>query len=285
MNTIALLDVFDQIVLSSCELSKSLIQSQRDCWVPISGAENYESELQKATRYYQDFWYVDGQDGRETRSCFGLVSARLDQVKLAKQINTYKNTFKVLVGELKKFDGHSWLELKSKLNMRHSEIHKQLHFSGLSRLHLKQTWRTIPVLDRRPVRAGLNWYTSGRSIKKISVLEAQAALEQMDTSSPHILVQLKQLGNLSPSTPLAKVQTQAPVMRANLIFDDSLGPNRLAMNVSLPILFLDLNDDGLPIHNLPDFDAPLERRRAVRSDRRIEDEPFLASIRVHLYSN
>jgi len=284
MNTTDLIDEFDQIVLLSKDLSASLILLQRPCWVPIAENESFDQELHKAARYYQDYWYQGDQDGRETRSCFGLISGTQEQVILARAINGHKARFKKLVGDLKKQDSSGWLDLKGQLNKRHADIHEQLHFSGQSRLHLKQTWRTLPVLDRRPHRVGMNWYTSGRSINKITVEQAQAALEQMDTGAPHIVTQLAQLGNLPANTPLARVQNQAPTMRANFMFDDSVEPQRLAMNVSLPVLFLDEEDKGLPVHNVPEFEAPEIRKRAVRSDRKIEDEPFLPSIRTHLYT-
>ena len=73
-------------------------------------------------------------------------------------------------------------------------------------------------------------------------------------------------------------------MRANLFYDDGESPLRQAMNISLPILFKAHNKKTLPQHNEPEIEAPTERQRAVRSDRKIEDTPFLPSIRVHRYN-
>jgi hypothetical protein len=74
-------------------------------------------------------------------------------------------------------------------------------------------------------------------------------------------------------------------MRANIFYDDNALPNRQAMNISLPILFKADDKNKLPPHNEPELCAPTTRQRAVRSDRRIEDDPFLPSIRVHRYIN
>jgi hypothetical protein len=57
------------------------------------------------------------------------------------------------------------------------------------------------------------------------------------------------------------------------------------MNVSLPILYKTGENEKLPVHNDPDLSAPTERQRKIRSDRVIEDHPFLPSIRVHSYIN
>jgi hypothetical protein len=74
-------------------------------------------------------------------------------------------------------------------------------------------------------------------------------------------------------------------MRSNVFFDDNQTPTRIAMNVSLPILFKAADNGLLPQHNEPELSAPIERKRKVRSDRVIEDHPFLPSIRVHRYIN
>ena len=139
------------------------------------------------------------------------------------------------------------------------------------------------MLERTPVRVGFNWYNSGRSIQKITIDQAEKALHKMDIDSPHIKTQLSILGQLKPNTPLAKVQNLAPVMRANVFFDDEQGLDRLAMNVSLPILFKASKDGKLPDHNIPPLSPPEGRQRAIRSDRRIEDAPIFPSIRVHQY--
>jgi len=286
MNISELIDQFDHIVTHTQQLCSSLNGQENPHWLPLNESEQQQktSPLQKARSIYQDYWYQDGQDGRETRSCFGLIAASPQQIQLAQDINQSKERFKVQVKELQKSHKQQWLELKGTLASRHTGIRDDLHFSGLSRLHLKQTWRHIPVIDRTPCRVGFNWYNSGRSIQKISVQQAHEALLRLDTSSVHIQTQLNQLGQLNSNTPLAKVQNLAPTMRANLFYEDQQFPERQAMNVSLPILFKRCPKQELPSHNEPELVAPLTRKRAVRSDRTIEDQAFLPSIRVHRYS-
>ena len=278
---------FDQLVSNTKELCTSLKQSSSNLWVPVTLEESQLgiTPAQKACNGFQDFWYQDGQDGRETRSCFGLIPATDQQIDLALQINELKAIFKTSIKQLQKNHKEHWLELKGKLAVTHPSLREQLHYSGLSRLHIKQTWRHIPVIDRTPIRAGFNWYQSGRSIQKMTVQQAQDALLRLDTSGNHIQTQLSLLSKLPSNTPLAKVQNLAPVMRANLFYDDAKFPNRQAMNVSLPILYKASLDGKIPPHNDPLFDAPSIRERKVRSDRVIEDEPYLPSIRVHRYLN
>jgi len=286
MNTTDLIDTFDALILATQALCKSIRQNHEGVWVPLTPAEQSDglSQIDKACRIFMDFWYQDGQDGRETRSCFGFIAVDDHTLDLAHKVNRLKETFKRDVQSLQKHNKQQWLDLKGQLARRHPALQSQLHFSGLSRLHLKQTWRTITVTDRTPIRIGFNWYHSGRSIQKLSVQQAYDALARLDTSSPHIQTQLSAVSKLPSHTPLAKVQNLAPTMRANLFYEDGKTPSRHAMNISLPILFKSHIERTLPQHNEPEIDPPQQRQRAVRSDRKIEDTPFLPSIRVHRYN-
>ncbi|MEY8203886.1 MAG: DNA replication terminus site-binding protein [Bermanella sp.] len=286
MDVSELIQHFDRIVTHTQQLCGSFSAQHNPHWLPLSEDEQQHniSPLQKACSIYQDYWYQDGQDGRETRSCFGLIAASAQQIQLAQGINQAKEHFKQQVKQLQKCHQPEWRALKGTLASRHPSIRDSLHLSGLSRLHLKQTWRHIPVIDRTPSRVGFNWYNSGRSIQKISVQQAHDALLRLDTASTHIQSQLQQLAQLNANTPLAKVQNLAPTMRANLFYEDQQSPERQAMNVSLPILFKPSEQQALPPHNEPELQPPLTRKRAVRSDRTIEEQPFLPSIRVHRYN-
>ena len=282
-----LIDHFDSLVSQTGSLCDSLRETNFHVWVPLSESESSAgiTPINKACRGFQDFWYQDGQDGRETRSSFGLIPATQQQLDLAHSINEEKERFKHRIKSLQKSNKEDWLTLRKQLGQAHPTLRESLKYSGLSRLHIKQTWRHIPVIDRTPVRAGFNWYQSGRSIQKYTVKQAQDALLNLDTTSDHIQTQLSLLNNLSANTPLAKVQNLAPTMRSNIFFDDNELPNRIAMNVSLPVLFKADDKGGMPPHNDPELSAPNERKRKVRSDRVIEDHPFLPSIRVHRYIN
>lgn len=286
MNTADLIKNFDTLVETTSKLCHSIRSNHQGYWIPLTELEQSTgiTGINKACTILSDFWYQDGQDGRETRSCFGFIAVPDSTLELANTVNQLKDTLKQHVQILQKQNKQHWLELKGELARRHPSLQTQMHFSGLSRLHLKQTWRTITVINRTPVRIGFNWYHSGRSIQKVTVQQAYDALTRLDTSSPHIQTQLSAVSQLASHTPLAKVQNLAPTMRANLFYDDGESPLRHAMNISLPILFKAGNEKTLPQHNEPEIEPPTERQRAVRSDRKIEDNPFLPSIRVHRYN-
>ncbi|SDM93697.1 DNA replication terminus site binding protein [Franzmannia pantelleriensis] len=235
-------------------------------------------------RVLLDFWYQDGQDGRATRSHVGLVAANDTLLEEVARVNAAKATFAALLSEIRAKAASLIPELKAVLPFRHPALHSHLRGQGLARLQLKQCWRAIPIADAPLARVRLAWYSSGRSIKKLSVREAEQKLLALDSEAPHVRIQLRRLAGIPSAEPLAQVQKQAPLMRANLFFAEPLadGRSRRAMNVALP-LFIPSHDGRLPSYNQPP-PAPSEKRtRAKRSDEKLADEVFLPSLRVYRY--
>ena len=233
-----------------------------------------------------DFWYQDGQDGRSTRSHVGLVAADAAVMEQAARVNVAKQAFAALLAQIREQAPSLIPEIKAVLPFRHPGLHGHLSGSGLARLHLKQCWRALPLAPAPVARVRLAWYASGRSIKRLTVREAERRLLALDTEAPHVRIQLRKLAGLPADEPLAQVQPQAPLMRANLFFREPLpdGHTRRAMNVALP-LFVPSEDGRLPDHNQPPPGPPEKRTRARRRDERLEDAPLLPSLRIYRYRN
>lgn len=281
-----IVEEFDKLTHATQQLITGLRAGNCVAWMPEQPAFNVEDttdEINRVAAAVGDFWYRDGQEGRESRSYHGLVGVPEPLLDIIDSINAHKTRLKSLIGEMRKISEHEWLETKSILNDRKETVHESLRFAGLSRLHLKQTWRQIPTFRNTPKKVGMNWYTSGKSIKRITVEDALKLLRDMDTSAEHIIVQIDQASRLGGGTALAQVQPQAPVMRANLVFDVDGEKARKAMNCSMPVFFPIQDGNDFPSHNEPPAEPPHDRVRQVRSDKRIADEPFLPSIRVHMY--
>ncbi|OLO03552.1 MULTISPECIES: DNA replication terminus site-binding protein [Salinicola] len=237
-------------------------------------------------RALTDFWYQDGQDGRETRNYIGVIVAGAVLMEAVEAVNLAKARFASTLKRIRQSAPRLIAEIKAVLPFRHPVLHDHLRGQGLARLHLKQCWRQIPVADAALSRVRLAWYTSGRSIKRVSVADAEARLKQMDLSAAHIQIQLRQLADIPDGEPLAQIQQQAPVMRANLFFREALADGRMrrAMNLPLP-LFIPDPALKLPHLNDPPVRPPATRTRARRSDQRLEDDVFLKSLRVYRYRN
>ncbi|WP_163557489.1 DNA replication terminus site-binding protein [Halomonas sp. NO4] len=270
---------FDILIERTEALLSVYQQSPSEAW-----AFQTEASTEWLRHALLDFWYQDGQDGRATRSHVGLVAADDSLLQHVAAVNAAKAEFAALLARIR--DAHPPLiaEIKAVLPFRHPELHQHLRGSGLARLHLKQCWRAIPVAEAPVARVRLAWYTSGRSIKRLSVREAEQKLLVLDSDAPHVRIQLRKLAGLPSDEPLAQVQSQAPLMRANLFFAEPLddGRTRRALNVALPV-FIPAPRGRLPDRNEPPATPPESRTRARRRDERLEAEPFLPSLRIHRY--
>jgi len=231
-----------------------------------------------------DVWYQDGQDGRATSSHIGIVAADEATLAQAARVNQYKDVFAGIIANIRRDSPSLIPEIKAILPFRHPQLHTHLAGTGLARLHLKQCWRALPVAEAPVARVRMAWYASGRSITRLSVQEAEQRLLALDSNAPHIRIQLKRLAGIPSSEPLARVQTQAPLMRANLFYTEPLddGRQRRAMNVALPLLLPSVSG-RLPDHNQPPLTPPSQRLRAKRRDERLEQTAFLPSLRIYRY--
>lgn len=275
-------EAFEQLKESLYHFDKQLALSALPISLPgeqqIIQAYN---KNQHTRQIYTDIWHSGDQDGRRTLSCFGLVGASPELLGAARQLNRDKDQFRSRIAQLKKSE---LPEISQHLHHRSQTLAARLNRAGLGRLHLKQCYRHIPLLDTQPDNVRFSWYCSGQSIRKLTAHDAMQLLLKLDTSQVHINRQIEKLSPLHKNTPLAQIQKQVPVIRANIAWRiDANRWRRIAKNCPLPILIPLGEDDPLPTHNSLSSTPPTQRNRALRSDSIIDPEPFLPSLRIHLY--
>ncbi|GGW58280.1 DNA replication terminus site-binding protein [Vreelandella hamiltonii] len=231
-----------------------------------------------------DMWHQQAQDGRETRNYIGVIAADEALLEAFHDVNHAKQAISDWLRHIKQAHPTALSEARQRLPRRHPDLDSVLRQSGLARLHLKQCWRLIPLAEAPVARIRFAWYTSGRSIKRISVQEAEQKLLQLDTDAPHVRIQLHKLASLPSQEVLAQVQNQAPLMRANLFYTEPLadGHTRRALNVAMPLV-VPAPEGRLPDIKTPPQTAPIARTRAKRRDEKLESEVFLPSLRVFRY--
>ena len=231
-----------------------------------------------------DMWHEQDQDGRETRNYIAIVAANDELLSAIDDVNHSKARFSALLQHIKQAFPETLSEAKSRLPQRHPHVDDILRRNGLARLHLKQSWRQLPIAQAPVSRVRFAWYSSGRSIKRLTVQEAEQKLLKLDKDAPHIRIQLRKLAGIPSGEVLAQVQAQAPLMRANLFFTEPLddGHTRRAMNAAMPIFVPD-NNQRLPHINLPALQPPTTRTRARRRDEKLEQDVFLPSLRIYRY--
>ena len=271
---------FDHL-LETIEAAVSLYEQQLPATWVFNQATPSRDWLRKALL---DMWHEHGQDGRETRNYIAVVAANHELISAIDKVNQAKTSFSDQLQHIKQAFPQALSDAKSRLPQRHPHVDEALRRNGLARLHLKQSWRQLPIAQAPVSRVRFAWYSSGRSIKRLSVQEAEHKLLQLDTEAPHIRIQLRALAGIPSSEVLAQVQTQAPLMRANLFFTEPLddGHTRRALNAAMPIFVPD-NNQRLPHINLPAPQPPTTRTRARRRDEKLEQEVFLPSLRIYRY--
>lgn len=259
---------FQQLRDAVQKLQAMLHNAQPKHWLPLTEFEQaHSNSLAVLSDLIGDLWYQDGkQDGRETRARHGLVLIDEPIAEHILHINHLKDDFKYQVQQ-------------ARLELKEHGLREAMQASEMARVHLRQCYRHLPLLEERPQRIGFSWYTNGRSIRKLTAPQVEKMLFDLGAEKPHIQQQLNKLYALPEHTDLAQVQTLAPVVRANLVFQES----RKAMNAPLPLFILD-NGHGLPEFNQLGLDIPEGRTRKARADQKIEPEPYIPSLRVHLYS-
>ena len=269
-----------------------------DLMAAIDHAATYYEQQQSATWHFQpypggrswlrqallDMWHQQGQDGRETRNYIALIAADDELLEKFTAVNRAKAHISDLLQHIKQAQPNTLSQAKHRLPQRHPDVDNVLRQGGLARLHLKQCWRHLPIAPAPVSRVRFAWYSSGCSIKKITVQEAEQKLLQLDTDSPHIRIQLRRLAGIPSSEPLAQVQNQAPLMRGNLFFTEPLedGHTRRALNIAMPLI-VPAPENRLPHIKMPPLEPPAQRTRAKRRDEKLESDVFLPSLRVYRY--
>ncbi|MFO1371647.1 MAG: hypothetical protein U1F42_04395 [Candidatus Competibacteraceae bacterium] len=245
-------------------------------------AENLDMRT-KIIQLYRALWYEDGQDGRETLTCPGIVGANLETLLAAQACNVAKDAFKAAVLALKGLSKAQINSLMSDLHHRQETVASAMQRMGAARLNLKQAYRHIPFLDRRPLKIGFTWSKQGRVIQRTSVAAARRLLEQR-TETPQVHLELQRLAEIHNDEMLARIRSVCPHLRANIVFSDAdgLGVQRRLMQAPLPILVPLQEGERLPDF-VPVAPEPPVNLRLRRADVRIEDQPFLPSVRIHRY--
>lgn len=261
------------------------VAAYRDAPMPIWTHRPVQAPGEWVASALHDIWYKDGQAGNESTAYVGLVGAAPMHIQRLHEVNHAKHVLHLAGQALKKSSRANFQQAKAALGQGRRAAQPLLNDVGLARLHLKQAWRRLPIADAPVRRVHFSWYTSGRTIKRMTVAEVDEALCRLDTNAAHIQIQRGVLASLPRDEVLAQVKPQTCAMRANLTYFDPLPSLKLhvAMNVGMP-LFVPLEaSDSLPEHNMPDLDPPAARQWPKRRDAKLEEDVLLPSVHVHRY--
>jgi hypothetical protein len=274
------------------EVQRLRTQLKADKALPCWLHEHSSRVRQHVYRIVSQLEYHDDQDPKETIVYPGIVAASKTTIKHIQQINHYKDDFQDALVSMKKakikmddpYIIDAFEELFHKLfRKRNISTASALRKIGLSRLNLKQCYRHIPLLKKRPQKISWTWANT-RAITKITAQEAYNLLCQRRIDAG-IKLQLEKLSYLHPKEELAIVQELAPHLRANIVFVDpkTTEVTRKMIKGPLPIFYYDPTGQILPAINPPKEKRGKDSERKPRSDIKIDPEPFLPALRVHRY--
>lgn len=284
---IKVLDSYTNLQVAMQNLSLHLAsESHRPAWMqPLAYPTlHHDSPHQAALNLIQQLQYQEGQEGREILIGVGLFGVSQSTFDLLTEINERKSEFKYNILTLKAQDiktTDEWLALEFEALLhktRNQETQDTLARTGLSRLHLKQCYRQIPLLQQRPEKVSWSWANT-RSIKKITKHDAIILLRKKG-SDEGIQTQIARIEAMPKDEQLAIIQNLCPHLRTNIVMNSDEGVKRFMLKGSLPLFYV---DDGQPLPECCPPKLHKQSGRAQRNDVKLDPQPFAPAIRAHRY--
>jgi len=239
-----------------------------------------DKDEKEVVAYFQEavrsFFYVGQQGPTETRKYPGAAGVDAETIKRVYAVNRAKAGFISVLDELREWVGH----VPEGQSARQAELDRLLRRNGLDRLNYRQVQRHFHVLEETP---RLVSFTRVRTtnIRRIDWQTAHDRLARLsDSPSRNIQDQLARLEEVPREEPLAEVVPIESQVRLNLSFGELGSTRKLHIKTNVPIFF-----PWSPGQHPPEMRSRIAspRKQKRRSDRRIEERPFLPAIRVHRY--
>lgn len=277
---------FERLVTALNALCDRMVEDhQYAIWVAMRDEEVGRDPREKAVMLYQAMWYEDGQDGRDTLTCPGIIGASAATIDQARQLNAIKDEFKAAVLALKSLGQTGSRQAIKAFHARSLSVNTPMRQFGAARLNLKEAYRHVPVLPQMPLRIGFTWSQFGRVIQRMTLAQVREMLDSR-CNTARVATDREVLAHttdLAADEMLARVRPIRPHLRANITYPSADGTTfRKLIQASVPLLLPMSVHDPLPAYVGAPAEAPMQVRQQ-RRDARIENEPFLPSIRVHRY--
>ncbi|MBS0290352.1 MAG: DNA replication terminus site-binding family protein [Proteobacteria bacterium] len=279
------LEAFSAMTFAISKLCDAILnEASLIAWVQDTNLSKHLQAREKICELLKKLQYEPNQAPKEIVICPGFVGASLHTINLASEVNNCKERFKKSILELKAVKDTTLLnDVTDKMQgiiSRNLHTATTLREAGLARIHLKQCYRKVPILEKAPYKISWTWAHT-RSIKTITIQKAQEMLIKKGEDIG-IQIQLAKLAHLLPNEKLAIVQELAPHLRANIVYSKAHG-SRCMINGPTPIFFPCQSDTPYPKFNPPHAKCGRDSTRSKRSDEKLDPIPFLPAIRAHRY--
>lgn len=231
-----------------------------------------------------DLWHEDfAEDGRETSTWPGLVAASPALCADAMAVNSAKSRLADAIADLWRVTRPHWRK-KPEILERHAslQVHRErrarMRNVQMGRLSAKAACRHIVIVGEAITRAKWSWSRRTRSFRTYT---AESARNRLLRDEPDDSRLVKMLNGLPWNELLVKEQLQPPHLRVNLWLASG---TILTRRAQLPTF--------LPQEELPEFILPEPRPNEddchlpaprQRSDRLLQDDPFIAGLQLYRY--
>lgn len=241
---------------------------------------------QAAAEALANVFYEDDQDPREVRIQPALIGADADLLRLTHATNARRARVKRALMALDQRD-HTTTNPLTGRRRRQRLGDAVLQEQGLARLHRVQLYRDVHVLERRPDWVGFVWAHT-RRVQRISVQALREQVRRLLRNPPQAefaRADLDRLRSLAAEDTLALVEDQPRHARANVAWarPGGKGYERRMKPAALPLLYPATSHEPLPKFKPLATDPEQRGRRAARTDRKLEEQPFLVTLPVYCY--
>jgi hypothetical protein len=251
-----------------------------------------EPDREVAIKAMSQMWYLEPG---ESLPRAGIVCSSPATIQEAENLNEYKADFQAAIksvrdkvtGEKSRLDkliDRVLLQQNEKERHRVEELQLALKRAQINRLDLLRCYAKIRVLPKDLMSISWTWARTHSVIDPISREDAIKQAENLsDDESKEIA--LSRLSSLAPGQMLAYKKKLPNQLRANLLYHEDDEVKRKAVTISgialsqdsaLPKKWVWRDDPG-------ELDPKAPMNRITRLDSKIDPEPYIKALHLHLY--
>jgi hypothetical protein len=251
------------------------------------------ADREAAIKAMTQMWYLEPD---ESLPRAGVVCASSATIQEAENLNHHKAAFQTAIksvrdtvtGEKSRLDkliDRVLLQQNEKERHRVEELQLALKRAQINRLDLLRCYAKIRVLPKDLMSISWTWARTHSVIDPISREEAIKQAENLSDGESKDIA-LSRLSSLAPGQMLAYKKKLPNQLRANLLYREDAEVKRKAVTISGVVLS---QDGSLPKkwvwrEDPGELDPKAPKDRITRLDSKIDPEPYIKSLHLHLYT-
>lgn len=264
-----LIHTYEQVIATLDRLCVHIQQTLTGLPIWVAEGQAFHANQKQVLYALKHFGPTPDLTPQETYACPGAVACTSETLVLIQAVNQSKEAFKAAIAAIK---NNAAQDLSKTIRALFAK-------AGYTAIKLKQVYRHIPSINYHPRR--IAWSKGKHGLHKtINLKEAERLLLRAGQGE-HIDVQLAKLATLDEQTRLVIHRNIKPCWVVNIAtFKQGKQSQFEDIKTSLPLFYL--HDSELELPTVV-FSEPNTRIAAVRSDKVLEENPFLPSIHAFRY--